>query len=103
MFDHTLYDKARCHSHRRHSRAKCGFSSSSLSFSSSSAFAAAAACFTASCCDFGVCLRGHLDTAAHPQVRKKYAADRAFPVLYDKIKPEVDVFKIGKEMANVII
>jgi len=34
---------------------------------------------------------------AYEKVRKKYFAEGAFPHLYDKVKPEVDVFKIGQE------
>ena len=30
-------------------------------------------------------------------VRKKYHAVKAFPHLYDKVKPEIDVVKVGKE------
>ena len=35
--------------------------------------------------------------SAYEQVRKKYNAEGAFPHLYDKIRPEIDVFKVGKE------
>lgn len=40
------------------------------------------------------------DLTLYNQCRKKYGAENAFPCLYNKIKPEVDVFKIGKEYAN---
>jgi len=33
----------------------------------------------------------------YERVRKKYGADRAFPALYDKIKPEVDVMAVFDE------
>jgi len=36
-------------------------------------------------------------------VRTKYSAVGAFPELWDKVKPEVDVIAIGKEMADVIM
>ncbi len=32
----------------------------------------------------------------YEKVRKKYFAEGAFPHLYDKVKPEVDVVKIGQ-------
>ena len=35
--------------------------------------------------------------SAYEMVRKKYHALRAFPHLYDKVKPEIDVVKVGKE------
>ncbi len=39
--------------------------------------------------------------AAYERMRGKYGADAgAFPHLYDKVRPEVDVFKIGKEYAD---
>lgn len=31
------------------------------------------------------------------QVRKRYHADGAFPTLYEKVKPEIDVISIGNE------
>ncbi len=37
------------------------------------------------------------DLTAYESVRRKYHAEGAFPHLYDKIKPEIDVFKVGKE------
>ncbi|XP_069937165.1 delta(24)-sterol reductase isoform X2 [Cherax quadricarinatus] len=37
------------------------------------------------------------DLTAYEQVRHKYNAERAFPHLYDKIKPEIDVVKVGKQ------
>jgi hypothetical protein len=33
-------------------------------------------------------------------MRQKYKADGAFPTLYDKIKPEVDVIEIGNRYAD---
>lgn len=37
------------------------------------------------------------DLTLYEKVRKKYHAEGAFPHVYDKIKPEIDVFKVGKE------
>lgn len=37
------------------------------------------------------------DLTAYEMVRKKYHAVKAFPHLYDKVKPEIDVVKVGKE------
>ncbi len=37
---------------------------------------------------------------AYEQVRKKYGAEGAFPHLYDKVRPEIDVFKVGQEFAD---
>ena len=34
--------------------------------------------------------------SAYEQVRQKYHAEGAFPHLYDKIKPEIDVVEVGK-------
>ncbi len=34
---------------------------------------------------------------AYEKVREKYHANGAFPHLYDKVKPEIDVFAVGKE------
>ena len=34
---------------------------------------------------------------AYEQVRKKYCANGAFPHLYDKIKPEINVVEVGKQ------
>lgn len=39
------------------------------------------------------------DLTLYEAVRKKYKAEGAFPHLYDKVKPEVDVFAIGEENA----
>ena len=33
-------------------------------------------------------------------VRKKYHASGAFPHLYDKIKPEIDVVQVGKDFMD---
>ncbi|XP_066299618.1 delta(24)-sterol reductase-like isoform X2 [Branchiostoma lanceolatum] len=40
------------------------------------------------------------DLTLYEKVRKKYHAEGAFPHLYDKVKPEVDVFAIGKQCAE---
>ncbi|KAJ6639587.1 Delta(24)-sterol reductase [Pseudolycoriella hygida] len=40
------------------------------------------------------------DLTAYEIVRKKYKAEGCFPHLYDKVRPEVDVFAIGKEYAE---
>ncbi|XP_065335539.1 delta(24)-sterol reductase-like isoform X2 [Cloeon dipterum] len=40
------------------------------------------------------------DLTLYEKVRKKYSASDAFPHLYDKVKPEIDVFKVGKEYIN---
>ena len=48
-------------------------------------------------------LREMFDHTLYDQVRAKYNADGAFPELYEKIKPEVDVVKIGTRMADVIM
>jgi len=37
---------------------------------------------------------------AYEKLRKKYKSEGAFPHLYDKVKPEIDVFKVGKEYMN---
>lgn len=37
------------------------------------------------------------DLTLFEQVRKKYFAVDAFPHLYDKVKPEIDVFELGKQ------
>ena len=34
--------------------------------------------------------------SAYEQVRQKYHAEGAFPHLYEKIKPEIDVLEVGK-------
>ncbi len=44
-----------------------------------------------------VCGIHHFPYTAYERVRRKYGAEGAFPHLYDKVKPEVDVFQIGKE------
>jgi tripartite motif-containing protein 2/3 len=36
-------------------------------------------------------------------VRERYKAEGAFPELFEKIKPEVDVVAIGNQMADVIM
>ncbi|XP_054263402.1 delta(24)-sterol reductase-like [Macrosteles quadrilineatus] len=36
------------------------------------------------------------DLKLYDQVRKKYSAEGAFPHLYDKVKPEIDVIAIGE-------
>lgn len=40
------------------------------------------------------------DLTLYEKCRQRYHADGAFPHLYDKVKPEVDVFSIGKEYAE---
>ncbi len=40
------------------------------------------------------------DLTLYREVRKKYGAEGAFPDLYDKIKPEVDVFAVLREEAT---
>lgn len=37
------------------------------------------------------------DLHLYEKVRKKYSAEGAFPHLYDKVKPEIDVFEIGRQ------
>nr|CAH0102059.1 unnamed protein product [Daphnia galeata] len=37
------------------------------------------------------------DLVAYERARQKYHAIDAFPHLYDKVKPEIDVFQVGKE------
>lgn len=39
------------------------------------------------------------DLSLYERVRKKYGAEGAFPHLYDKVKPELDVFAIGEQNA----
>ncbi|XP_053614278.1 delta(24)-sterol reductase-like [Plodia interpunctella] len=39
------------------------------------------------------------DLGLYERVRRKYNAEGAFPHLYDKVKPELDVFSIGEECA----
>ena len=48
-------------------------------------------------------LREMFDHTLYDTVRRKYKAKDAFPILYDKIKPEVDVVSIGRQMADVIL
>ncbi|XP_049817461.1 delta(24)-sterol reductase-like [Aethina tumida] len=40
------------------------------------------------------------DLTLYEKVREKYHANGAFPHLYDKIKPEIDVFEIGRQFEN---
>nr|XP_039274088.1 delta(24)-sterol reductase-like isoform X1 [Styela clava] len=40
------------------------------------------------------------DLTLYRSCRKKYGTENAFPNLYDKVKPEVDVFSIGKQYAE---
>ncbi|XP_034245473.1 delta(24)-sterol reductase-like [Thrips palmi] len=40
------------------------------------------------------------DLALYEEVRAKYGAEGAFPHLFDKVRPEVDVIAIGKEYAT---
>jgi delta24-sterol reductase len=40
------------------------------------------------------------DLTLYNNVRAKYGMTKAFPTLYDKVKPEVDVFAIGKRYAE---
>ena len=40
------------------------------------------------------------DLTAYEKMRRDYNAEGAFPHLYDKIKPEVDVMQIGAEWAE---
>lgn len=40
------------------------------------------------------------DLTLYNQCRKKYGAVGAFPDLYHKVRPEIDVIKIGKEYAE---
>ena len=37
------------------------------------------------------------DLTLYERVRKKFYAEGAFPHLYDKVKPEIDVVEIGKQ------
>lgn len=48
-------------------------------------------------------LREMFDHSLYDKVRAKYSAEGAFPVLYEKVKPEVDVVAIGTQMADVIM
>ncbi|KAF4524864.1 hypothetical protein B566_EDAN012820 [Ephemera danica] len=40
------------------------------------------------------------DMTLYEKVREKYFANHAFPHLYDKVKPEIDVFEVGKQYIN---
>jgi len=40
------------------------------------------------------------DLTLYENCREKYGAKGAFPHLYDKIKPEIDVFEVGKRWAE---
>ncbi len=40
------------------------------------------------------------DLTAYEGVRKKYKAEGCFPHLFDKVRPEIDVFTIGKQYAE---
>uniref|UniRef100_A0AC35G9J2 FAD-binding PCMH-type domain-containing protein n=1 Tax=Panagrolaimus sp. PS1159 TaxID=55785 RepID=A0AC35G9J2_9BILA len=40
------------------------------------------------------------DMTLYNDVRKRYNCDGAFPRLYDKVKPEIDVIQIGESYAN---
>lgn len=40
------------------------------------------------------------DLTLYEAVRQRYGAEGVFPHLYDKVKPEVDVFAIGKQYAS---
>ena len=48
-------------------------------------------------------LREMFDHATYDKVREAYGAEGAFPELYDKVKPEVDVVAIGKQYVDIII
>lgn len=37
------------------------------------------------------------DLTEYNEVRKKYGAEGAFPDLYEKVKPEIDVFEVGRQ------
>lgn len=37
------------------------------------------------------------DLTLYEKVRKKYHAEGGFPHLYDKVKPEIDVFEVGRQ------
>ena len=41
--------------------------------------------------------REMFDLTAYEKVRKKYGAEGAFPHLFDKTKPEIDVVAVGQE------
>ncbi|RZC33420.1 FAD binding 4 domain containing protein [Asbolus verrucosus] len=38
------------------------------------------------------------DLTLYEKVREKYGAEGSFPHLYDKVKPEIDVFEIGRQL-----
>ena len=40
------------------------------------------------------------DLSNYERVRKKYHAVGAFPHLYDKVKPEIDVIQVGKDFMD---
>ena len=40
------------------------------------------------------------DLTLYERCRQTYSANGAFPHLYDKVKPEIDVFTIGKQYAE---
>lgn len=40
------------------------------------------------------------DMTLYNEVRAKYHCDGAFPRLYDKVKPEIDVVAIGESYAK---
>ncbi|XP_076029623.1 delta(24)-sterol reductase-like [Oratosquilla oratoria] len=40
------------------------------------------------------------DMTAYEQMRKKYQAEGAFPHLFDKTKPEIDVIEVGKQFMD---
>ncbi|KAL3285801.1 hypothetical protein HHI36_000324 [Cryptolaemus montrouzieri] len=40
------------------------------------------------------------DLTLYETVRKKYRAEGAFPHLYDKVKPEIDVFEVGRRLKS---
>lgn len=40
------------------------------------------------------------DLTAYEKVREKYSAKGAFPHLYDKVKPEIDVVQVGKDFMD---
>lgn len=37
------------------------------------------------------------DLELYEKVRRKYEAEGAFPHLYEKVRPEIDVFEIGRK------
>ena len=48
-------------------------------------------------------LRAGLLLPSNPLTERSGLCTGAFPELYDKVKPEVDVVTIGKQMADVIM